>query len=284
MKFLSMPIEKAGDVFTLCISKIRVMKTQPDLKLRMQQSLVEIVSDEAKYLGYAASGDYYSMSRSNTVGKVTKEEMLAVYNGRMAKKKSPGRDFYDKLIESAPYDLCPYCEQSTVKTVDHYLPESEYPSLAVTPSNLVPSCIECNTIKRSDYPSDRKSQVMHPYFDSPVLDGFLSAKIVFIPKLAVVFSIIPENGLASEMFYRLTTHFNVFDLAKSYMVEAARDVVGIKEYLGDLHLKGGMKNVRANLLEQEASWRACKLKSWKTALYKELSSSEWFCDGGFRAF
>ena len=56
---------------------------------------------------------------------------------------------------------CPYCGISEPAQLDHFLPESLYPVLAINRQNLVPLCPHCNNIKRAkDY-----SKFIHAYYD-----------------------------------------------------------------------------------------------------------------------
>lgn len=68
-----------------------------------------------------------------------------------------------KLIEENDSHICPYCYRSYIGVVetedgsksitpdlDHFYPKSRYPFLAVTLSNLVPSCLFCNQRAKND--------------------------------------------------------------------------------------------------------------------------------------
>lgn len=39
---------------------------------------------------------------------------------------------------------CPICEVNTANTLDHYIPQTDYPLYVVHPRNLIPCCSECN--------------------------------------------------------------------------------------------------------------------------------------------
>lgn len=90
----------------------------------------------------------------------------------------------DKHIERIGVEVCPYCGRSYVYSVnhptksnpntkvktelDHFLPKSEYPYLAINYYNLVPSCKTCNDspCKWNNDPigKDRGHEyLMHPY-------------------------------------------------------------------------------------------------------------------------
>ncbi|MGC5698793.1 hypothetical protein J4P02_01160 [Pseudomonas sp. NFXW11] len=97
--------------------------------------------------------------------------------------KDTGWNAY-KLVGSYKLRICPYCHlhhvnyhgQSTGTPkqlelrppLDHFLPKSIYPFLAVSLYNLVPSCHQCNSsIKGDDEPA---LDVPHPFDSSSVLD------------------------------------------------------------------------------------------------------------------
>jgi hypothetical protein len=96
--------------------------------------------------------------------------------------KSAGWNAY-KLVEHHGLRTCPYCQlhhvnyhgQATDKIgklelrppLDHFLPKSIYPYLAVSLHNLVPSCHQCNSSIKGD--KDPASNIPNP-FDSGVPD------------------------------------------------------------------------------------------------------------------
>jgi hypothetical protein len=80
-----------------------------------------------------------------------------IFNYRAFTGKKTGWDAY-KLCQKSKIKICPYCHQLEIITVvderankayrpplDHFYYKDEYPHLALTLSNLVPSCTPCNT-------------------------------------------------------------------------------------------------------------------------------------------
>ncbi|WP_394749331.1 hypothetical protein [Spongiimicrobium salis] len=82
-----------------------------------------------------------------------------------------------KLAKALSVDVCPYCNRNyttshkvegKTKNVfpefDHYYPQSDYPLLALSFYNLIPSCNICNThYKGDDDPSDAEHNILYPY-------------------------------------------------------------------------------------------------------------------------
>jgi hypothetical protein len=130
----------------------------------------------------------------SVAGVVTKEEMIRVYDQRMAGKGGPGRAIYDKIKLLPHGDRCPFCDQRNVSTLDHILPKTSYPSLAVAPLNLVGACMECNKAKSSLAPKNPEQVVFHPYFDDITASQWLIAEVVQQTPCAIVFDIAPPAG------------------------------------------------------------------------------------------
>ena len=86
-----------------------------------------------------------------------------------AKNKAEIDDNIFRLVEMLGVSVCPYCNRLFTTTVsksgktvrpqlDHYRDKSDYPFLALSIMNLVPSCGVCNLIK-----SNKKDEVLYPY-------------------------------------------------------------------------------------------------------------------------
>lgn len=72
--------------------------------------------------------------------------------------------------ENPQQSMCVTCDgmMTNRKTIEHYLPKSEYPVLSVHPSNLVPMCDKCNGGKDNDDPLNGRNitEIFLPYRDT----------------------------------------------------------------------------------------------------------------------
>ena len=144
MRKLPLPAYTAEYTFSTCIGRIK----SADLKDRLLSIKATIIVEAIGYEQAASQNTLYRIGTSDTVnGVVTADEMSNLYDFRMAKKHGPGRQIYDRLISVPAYGRCPLCGQGKVWTLDHHLPKKQYPGFAVTPANLVPSCMDCNKAK-----------------------------------------------------------------------------------------------------------------------------------------
>jgi hypothetical protein len=91
-----------------------------------------------------------------------------------ANKDANGWSAY-KLCQKSAYGVCPYCNQAFAFTVveaggsfrptlDHFFPKAEYPYLALSLYNLVPSCYTCNSNLKGTKDFFR-TQHLHPLED-----------------------------------------------------------------------------------------------------------------------
>ncbi|WP_260958501.1 HNH endonuclease [Pseudomonas citri] len=100
--------------------------------------------------------------------------------GRFATKSNRDWSAY-KLCMSSSYRMCPYCQQSLAVTIykdhkssslrptlDHFYPKSEYPYLALSLYNLIPSCHTCNSSLKGTE-NFYTNEHLHPYEDNETI-------------------------------------------------------------------------------------------------------------------
>lgn len=124
-----------------------------------------------KFGGFEDFDDFYLDEDSHDEFK---GNMIWLYDNKFSKIDSVGRKFYDKVLSSAKSSLCPYCLQHDVSQLDHFLPKSNSPSLAVTPKNLVPSCSMCNSSKNNS-----RDLFINPHFEVVDDEVYLKCAIIF---------------------------------------------------------------------------------------------------------
>lgn len=273
------PSFDAGATFKTCISRVR------DASLRQRLASVEpLISAAAiEYEAKAGAQALNQIPTSTSVGGiVTKAEMVTVYDQRMAGKEGPGRSIYDQIKLLPRGDRCPFCDQRNVSTLDHVLPKTLFPSLAVTPVNLVGACMECNKRKLASAPTRASEVYLHPYFDDISKERWLVARVVQRSPCAVVFGIERPTSWDDTTDARARRQFAELELGKLYSSEAARELTNIRYNL-EIHFgAGGFAAVHHELVRQCESRKAARLNSWQTAFYEAVAYDPWFYCGGFR--
>lgn len=279
MHKLNKPTDDAGALFRICISKVR----NEDLKRRLE-SCASIIIEASKDFAIKANDAKLHLipSVKSFNGLITKEEMINVYNLRMAKKDSPGRSFYDKLMALPVHGKCPLCGHRTVSTLDHYLPKAHYPVFSVIPLNLIPACKDCNTAKIDCIPTHAEQQTIHPYYDDIDSEMWLNAKLIKSSPPIMDFFVSKPKKWSDLLGKRVENHFKTLGLSSLYASNSAVELLNINFSLENLYREVGKFAVKEYLLDSAESRRKVDLNSWQTAMYRTISESNWFCDGGFR--
>jgi hypothetical protein len=277
---LDRPVQDAGNVFITCISRVR----DAQLKARLAGVTQAVVDASAEFDDAATHTRLHQIAPQDVVGGiVTQAEMEAVYTTRMAKKGAPGREIYDMLLISAPQDRCPLCGHRTVSTLDHHLPKSRYPALAVAPLNLVPACSDCNKSKLESIPANASAEMLHPYFDDIDGDRWLAAEMIHTRPAGLRFFVQAPAHWSDVLRSRVEWHFRTLELGRLYSSEAADELLNIRHQLRTLHRSGGAALVRIELHERAVSCQYARRNGWRTVTYHSFADSDWFCDGGFNA-
>lgn len=277
MRPLKKPTSDAGSTFDLCISKVRNVA----LKSKFQKLRATIVAEADAYDVAAQIGNLHEIEQTGDIGGVKKEEMVKVYKNRMAKVGTPGREIYNELMIAPTNRRCPLCGQRDVSTLDHVLPESLYSLLVVVPVNLVPSCKDCNSAKKSLYPNCKRTQFFHPYYDNFDDGVWLEAEVDHSCGVAVLFKVVRPDSWGLSKFKRAQYHFKKLNLGKLYSSQAADELVGVKFCLGELYRAGGGGSVQEDLDRRARSYSQIANNSWQAALFRALAADEEFCNGGF---
>ncbi|WP_339283540.1 hypothetical protein [Paenibacillus sp. FSL R5-0486] len=274
MRSLPKPTIKVEDVFIKTISKVK----DKSLKRRLEKCLPEIIIDSNEFDLKASNAKLHEIAeKSHVNGDITKDEMIKVYDGRLAKKDSPGREFYMTLRYPKGIDKCPLCGQLPIKTLDHYLAKTKHPSLAISPNNLVPACSDCNKIKGSVNPINSEQETLHPYFDNIDGDQWLFAEVIHTDPVSLIFYIRSPDNATQLMEKRVKYHFELYELNSLYSSEAASEISDISYQIGRLFDLGGAEAVRLHLTETADSCLSSRKNSWKSAMYQALAADSWYC-------
>ncbi len=281
MKRLIKPDEKVEYVVRQCISNL----SDDDLRNRIAAAIPSIEQEASVFENAVTQVDLHLIKKHDFVnGNVTKNEMLSLYKDKLAKGGQPPRAIYDRILGRPKNGICPLCGVGPVANLDHHMIKSEYPSLAIVPSNLIPACVTCNIAKRDYRFKCKETQTFHPYFDDFSDGRWLSANIIHTTGPSLVFSV-QRPGTWSELkFIRAKSHFDCFKLDKLYAFCAINEIFSIRIYLDNLFKKAGKSGLQEHLSEMEECQLKNDLNSWRAATYTALRADNWFCEGGYSQF
>lgn len=117
---------------------------------------------------------------------------------------------HELLTDNDGYEneYCPICEVNLVQTMDHFIPQAQYPLFVVHPKNLIPCCQTCNQHKSEKTLDDNgKRYYWNAFLDTIPTDEFLHCRIT------------ERNGLPFAKFYLQQGKIdaNTFRLIKNTM-------------------------------------------------------------------
>lgn len=271
MQAIPKPTIDVTQLFGRCVSNI----TDTQRSIRLRAVAPTISAQSLAYERAAVAGELSALARTPLQpDSATKDDLEWLYNKRFAGSKSIGRTDYDAIMLGAPSDICPMCGAGRVRNLDHHLPISVFPTLAITPSNLVPVCVDCNNNKKDKLPSSEADRFFHPYFDQVPADRWLYASVVVDDPLTLHFMALPPTTWAESFADRVKHHFGMLGLAKLYAMQSSTEIASMSAYIRDLRTSAGASGVRAYYEDRSRSAFAADPNSWRTAMYHALVSAE----------
>lgn len=112
------------------------------------------------------------------------EILEKIFNYDYFSKLEPLKWSRHKLLTSLGVKVCPYCQRNYITSytleenkvekattdLDHFYPKKDYPFLALSLYNFIPSCSICNSrmkLKKTTYDKDnKKNSIVYPYIDN----------------------------------------------------------------------------------------------------------------------
>lgn len=115
--------------------------------------------------------------------------------------------------------ICAYCLYHTVTTIDHHIPENEYPVYCVMPQNLLPCCFRCNGIKNRYWRDVGLTSRLFIHFYNDTIPNlpFLSGMLAFnggVPRIS--YSLSQPLGMTNILYTIIESHFDRLDLLNLY--------------------------------------------------------------------
>lgn len=270
MQTIPRPLIDVAQLFAKCVSTI----VDAQRAARLQMVALEIATHSQEYEREAIAGRLSALARNSLQpNSATQDDLEWLYNNRFVKASSVGRQHYDLIMLGAPHGVCPMCGVGSVRNLDHHLPISQYPTLAITPLNLVPLCSDCNFNKRAQSPTSEADRFFHPYFDAVPTARWLCASVVGGDPVTVRFQAIPPQTWAADFADRVKHHFEILGLAKRYATHSASEIASIRTFIDNLRRSAGAEVVRKHYEAQAQSASTVDPNSWRAAMYHALADA-----------
>lgn len=269
---LDKPSEDATKIFKECVEN----KREP-LRSSLLAYTDLVTNSESEFESKLMNSEVHKIERNHNVfNTVPKDAWKKVYDERFVGKTSPGRKYYDKLMLIPQNERCPFCNHGVVSTLDHYLPKAIYPTLVVTPLNLVACCFDCNKIKNDYEVFSMEEASIHPYYDDIDTDIWLRAELIKGDFLSFKFYVDQPESWSELLYLRMKTHFNLYNLNRLYSSNASSEMISAQRSILRLYKNSGVESVKAHLEERVFEYEFPTLNNWRVAMYRELLENEWF--------
>lgn len=172
---------------------------------------------------------------------------------------------------------CPYCGIDKPRTIDHYLPKSEFPEFSIFPPNLLPCCSFCNSKKNDRWKNENGRMFVNLYYDDLPVSQFLFADITFNEqevledKTPIVrFNLNNNCGINNDLFELIKSHYTNLDLLEEYSKIVEEDLSNIYDKIlnnPNLEIRDHLENI---CMEKEMLVRKYGVNYWKAVLYDAL--------------
>ncbi|WP_176470294.1 HNH endonuclease, partial [Terribacillus saccharophilus] len=143
-----------------------------------------------------------------------------IFNDYIGSEDNAIKKFRDSItLEST----CPYCDYHEMEfdssSVDHFVPKSRHPILAIYPKNLVVACSACNDRLKKE---KIRLPIFHPYYTN--LDDYF----YFTFKDEKIF-INFDEGIPTEDKERVINFLELFEIEQRYNKYCKRKLISLKK-------------------------------------------------------
>jgi hypothetical protein len=282
MKKLPLPTSDHATVFAACLQGIG----SPALVAHYTHNYSDCAVLELDYAQRAQASVLYALPRVTVprgtdpivLNALRRSELTKLYTEYLVPKSKPGRVHYDRLKVTSN-GKCPLCgDLGQVRTLDHYLPKANFPLYSIVPANLIPCCRDCNSEKLAGFASVANRQTLHPYFDNNrfFTERWLSARVVPGTPPVLEYSVTPPAGWSAADRGRVVAHFEEYDLAKRFSIEAGADLPEtIQMRITESALLSPAEfSVQ---LREKSDELPLSINHWRRVMFAALASDAWFC-------
>lgn len=251
---------------------------------KVTQNKNYLIPHEQVYLSCASTGELYTIpaldpslgNDPEVVGVLLKSELNKLYTQYFVPEGKPARKIYDALLNSA-LEECPFCGGiGTPRNLDHFLPKAHFPQFSVLPTNLVPSCLDCNLAeKHHTYSLRPEDQIIQPYIDRKHLfsEQWVFAKFntddINEPGEFEYFVNPPVHWIEIDK-HRVKSHFDNFNISSRYSKQAARQLKVVLSQIHRMQYRGVPREEIVNDLLVPGMESAPFINHWQRVMYQAL--------------
>jgi 5-methylcytosine-specific restriction endonuclease McrA len=225
----------------------------------------------------------------DTLETITKETYTAQEKSDLEKCYSSSTLSFGNMVKQIKTNqhrdlqgTCQYCGIQKPNTIDHYLPQSDFPEFSVLALNLIPCCNDCNTKKNNYWLDNGFRGIINFYIDNLPQIQFLYCDITFdsiseIPNINFHLNI--PTTINSRLKKIIENHFARLDLCNKYgeyihdlITDKINSIVNYLNSKDSTEIKLRIENDANSLRDRYG------INNWKTVLTYELSKNSDFIE------
>lgn len=121
--------------------------------------------------------------------------------------------------------FCPICEVNLVQTMDHFIPQEQFPLYVVHPKNLIPSCQTCNQHKSAKtLDGSGRRHYWNAYLDAVPVEKFLYCSISEKNGLPHATFDLHQGDIDNRIFKLLENTMKDQHVLKTYEAGSGREI------------------------------------------------------------
>ena len=175
--------------------------------------------------------------------------------------------------------FCPICEVNLVQTMDHFIPQEQFPLYVVHPKNLIPCCQTCNQHKSAKTLDDSgRRHYWNAYLDVVPNDKFLYCSITERNGLPHATFYLQQGEIDNRIFRLLENTMKEQDVLKTFEAGSGAAIMNlIKETVMYIR-KDACAHTLNYCIEQVSDQKqiCSEINNWKDVLDKALLESAVF--------
>ncbi|PKQ69039.1 hypothetical protein BZG01_01670 [Labilibaculum manganireducens] len=189
------------------------------------------------------------------------------------------RGHIEKLQERTIRYTCQNCTINSANTLDHVLPQGEFPEFIVNPKNLFPCCSQCNSYKNKYLESNGIKLFLNLYLDNLPNEQYLFVKFEFDDNNEIDFEYFLFNKyeINVDTFALIKSHFEKLYLLERMRLKANEDYSEIENLilcgLNKLSIDFIFDEIKQNIINDQ---KAYGFNHWKCVLKLALINDDRF--------
>lgn len=180
---------------------------------------------------------------------------------------------------------CPYCGMDKPRTIDHYLPKSDFPEFAIYPPNLIPCCGYCNMKKKVNWIDNGERVYLNLYYDNIPSDiQYLFFHLEYEgedPSPTVHFSLENFGEIDDKLFRRIKNHYTNLNLLEEFsqnVEEELSKIVDQIHYYPNITIDEHKANLER---DYNTSVRKYGINFWRSSFLGSIMQSDTFFEKSY---